>query len=911
MTNKAGFNTSAIFGFTRILLEMLNKEKPTHIGIAFDPEGETFRHLMAPDYKANRKEAPDIIKESAPIIKEIVEAFNIPAITIPGYEADDIIGTLAKKAEKKGFVTYMMTPDKDYGQLVSENILIFKPNRIGKGYDKFGVQDIKKRYGIEDPMQVVDILALWGDSSDNISGAPGIGEKTAMKLVAQYGSIENIIAHSNELKGRTQESIQVFADQIERSKRLVTIDLNVPVEFNEELLKFKEPNKELLLEIFTDLDFKTFIREICGNVQIKSKPVQAQQGSLFDPIPIPAPVNEKKREEVKPIEASTNRDIDSHFKTITNTPHKYHIAQTTDEVQSLANILEQQSSFAISIKSDEEEPMLANTLGIAFAVKSHEAWYVPIKEDNNLLNILRKPLEDEKIAKIGHNLKFDYIVLKRAGINLQGKLLDVMLEHYLLQPELKHNLEYLAETTLEYAVINQENILPEKKARLSAVSLDEMKEYAGESVDICLQIHENIVPQLKESELQKLYDTIEGPLVRVLADMEYDGVNLDIDELHGLGSKIREDLKVLENEIREMAGDPELNVYSPKQLGETLFEKMQLTAKARTTSKTKQYSTSEETLMFLYDKHPIIGKILELRSIKKLLSSYIEILPTLVNSTTNRIHTSFNQAVTATGRLSSNNPNLQNIPIREERGREIRKAFISSDSEHLLLSADYSQVELRIMAHLSNDTDMVSAFLNNEDIHTATAAKIFHVSPDEVTKEQRYKAKTANFGIIYGISVHGLSQRLHIPRAEAKKLIDGYFVAYPHVRRYMDNAINTAHSQGFAETLYHRRRILSEINLGNAMQRAFAERNAINAPIQGSAADIIKLAMIKIHNRLNSENLKSRMILQVHDELVLDVFKPELDKVKALVLEEMENAAKLRVPLTAEAGAGKNWFEAH
>jgi DNA polymerase-1 len=907
MMNAHGLNTSAIFGFTKTLLDLLRHENPTHIAVCFDPGGETFRHMMYPEYKANRSETPEVIMQSVPVIKEIIAAFNIPIIVAPGFEADDVIGTLAKKAEAAGFVTYMMTPDKDYGQLVTDNILIFKPARWEKSDEKIGVYEICKQYGIQRPEQVIDVLALWGDASDNVPGAPGIGEKTATRLISQYGSLEGVLGHTHELKGKTREAIEQNIAQLERAKKLVTIDLNAPVELDEELLQKKEPDKDALCSLFAKLEFHSLARELCGGsaspqAAKKSKEVHVQR-DLFSPA------------------AAAPADADgakSHFATVAGVPHTYHLAQSVSEVKVLCDMLMQQKEFCFDSETDGVDPIDADIAGLSFAVKPHEAWFVPLSPGEERfaekVALLRAPLENESIAKIGQNIKFDYLVLKRIGIALQGKLLDTMLAHYLLEPDMRHNMNYLAEVYLSYQPVPIEKLIGEEKngqGKMSQAPLEQLVEYAAEDADVTLQLRQVLFEELDKSGLRTLYEEVEAPLVYVLGDMEWEGVRIDAKGLAEYGKELASELQKLESEIQEIAGEPALNVFSPKQLGEVLFDKLKISDNARTTGKTKQYSTSEETLTALRDKHPIIDKILELRGLKKLLSSYVETLPTLVSPRTGHIHTSFNQAVTSTGRLSSNNPNLQNIPIRDERGREIRKAFIPSDENHTLLSADYSQVELRLMAHLSNDDNLVEAFLKNEDIHASTASKIFHVPIDQISKEQRRRAKTANFGIIYGISVFGLAQRLNIPRSEAKTLIDGYFATYPKVRDYIDNAIREVRDKGYVQTLCGRKRALPDITSHNAVVRGFAERNAINAPIQGSAADIIKLAMIKIHSRLRRENLQSRMILQVHDELIFDVYKPELDQVQRLVVAEMESAYKLVVPLIAEAGTGDSWLNAH
>ncbi|MDR2814330.1 MAG: DNA polymerase I [Prevotellaceae bacterium] len=910
MVNAQGLNTSAIFGFTKTLLDLIRRENPTHIAVCFDPGGETFRHMMYHAYKANRSETPEVIMQSVPIIKEVIAAFNIPIIMAPGFEADDVIGTLAKKAEAAGFVTYMMTPDKDYGQLVTDNILIFKPARWGKPDEKIGIHEICAHYGIQRPEQVIDVLALWGDASDNVPGAPGIGEKTATKLVAQYGTLEGVIEHVHELNGKTREAIAQNIEQLELAKRLVTIDLNVPVELNEEQLQKKELDKNALRDLFTKLEFHALARELFGRNALQAaakKPSEASvQGDLFGAAASAAPTHAEAV------------DTKSHLKTSNDVPHTYHVAQSVSEVKALCDMLMQQAEFCFDSETDGVNPINDDVVGLSFAVKPYEAWFVPLSPGEERfaekVALLRAPLESESIAKIGQNIKFDYLVLKRIGIALQGKLLDTMLAHYLLEPDMRHNMNYLAEVYLSYQPVPIEDLIGNKKEgqkKMSQVALERLVEYAAEDADVTLQLRKILFDELDKNNLRTLYEEIEAPLVYVLGDMEWEGVRIDAKGLAEYGKELAAELQKLEKEIQEIAGEPALNVFSPKQLGEALFDKLKISDNARTTGKTKQYSTSEETLMALRDKHPVIDKVLEMRGLKKLLSSYVETLPTLVNPHTGHIHTSFNQAVTSTGRLSSNNPNLQNIPIRDERGREIRKAFIPSDENHVLLAADYSQVELRIMAHLSNDANLVEAFLKNEDIHASTASKIFHIPINEVNKEQRRRAKTANFGIIYGISAYGLAQRLNIPRSEAKILIDGYFDTYPQVRAYMTNAIKAVRDKGYVQTLCERKRMLPDINSQNAVVRGFAERYAINAPIQGAAADIIKLAMIKIHRRLRRENFQSRMILQVHDELVFDVRKPELEKVRQMVISEMESAYKLVVPLIAEAGTGDNWLSAH
>lgn len=903
MINSKGVETSAIFGFTKSLLEVLKKEKPSHIAVAFDCGISTFRHEMYPEYKANRLETPEVIRQSAPIIKNIIKAMNIPVIECEGYEADDVIGTLAKKGESEGYTVYMVTPDKDFGQLVSDNILMMKPKHIGDGNEIVGVPQILEKYNIHETKQVVDILALWGDASDNVPGVPGIGEKGASKLIHQYGSVEGVYEHLNEISGKLQKSLEDNKAQAELSKKLVTICTEVPIEWDEKALKMDDPDKDKLKDIFANFEFFSFIKEMKLNVSendaaIKSSP-KAQQGSLFGDDVLAESVTVKAG------------------KTIDDVEHTYHLATSNDDVDKLVELLLQHNEVCFDTETSGLDPLESRAVGLSFAVKPHEAWYVPIPkntdEAQSLLEKFRPVFENEKITKIGQNLKYDILVLKAFNIDVRGELLDTMLMHYVLDPESRHNMTYLSETLLGYSPIEIEELIGKKGAKQGSMADIDPKvicDYAAEDADVTIQLKEKLYGMLVESNMLELYRTIEAPLINVLADMEATGVRIDSDGLNELKKTFTTELLQIENEVREMAGEPDLNISSPKQLGVVLFEKMKIDENVKRT-KTKQYSTSEETLVAISDKHPIINKILEYRSLKKLLSSYIESLPTLVSKRTGKIHTSFNQAVTATGRLSSNNPNLQNIPIRDAKGREIRKAFIASDNEHVLLSADYSQIELRLMAHMSGDPNLVEAFNQNQDIHTATAAKVFHVALNEVTKEQRNKAKTANFGIIYGISAFGLASRLHIPRGEAKDLIDGYFASYPKVKTYIEKAIFDAQQNGYVSTLFGRKRWLRDINSGNAVVRGNAERNAINAPIQGSAADIIKLAMINIHKKLKEGNYQTRMILQVHDELVFDVLKTELDAIRNLVMTEMENAVKLAVPLIAECGVGDNWLQAH
>ena len=903
LRSSKGFDTSVIYGFMQALREVLHREQPTHIGVAFDVYGETFRHLIDPAYKANRRETPEVIIQSTPVIKEILAAFRIPVLEMQGYEADDLIGTLAKKAEQDGFVVYMMTPDKDYAQLVSPNILIYRPSRFQTPPEKLGSAEVCKRYGVKNPQQVIDVLALWGDTADNVPGAPGIGEKGAIKLIADYGSVENIIARSADLTDRVRQSITDNEMQIRRAKQLVTIDLNVPIEFNEAALLRKDPDRNLLREIFTDLEFKSFLREFCG--EGSPAPALPAQSFIFE------------NNDGGAAAESPQRTPSAHiYQTIASVPHTYRALQTADEVGRLAEMLMRQERFCFDTETDGINPLEAAVVGISFAAEGGTAYYVPLNHDgrDEFLRLLRPPLENAAIAKAGQNIKFDYLVLKHYNISVRGCLWDTMLMHYLIDPEAPHNMDFLARTYLDYAPVPIEDLIGKKgktQGCMGDVPLAQIADYAAEDADVTLRLCDALAPLLAQSGLTDLYLNVEAPLIAVLGDMEHEGVCIDSNALLALKEEMTAALAALEAEIRTMADEPLLNIFSPKQLGEALFDKMKIAENARTTSKSKQYSTSEETLAALKDKHPIVPKILEARSVKKLLSAYVESLPELVSPLTHRIHTSFHQAVTATGRLSSSNPNLQNIPIREAEGRKIRRAFIPSSPDRLLLSADYSQVELRIMAHLSGDQNLLQAFADNEDIHAATAAKIFRIPINQVTPEQRRQAKTANFGIIYGISAFGLAQRLDIPRGDARLLIDGYFAAYPKVRAYMDEMVQTARRRRYVTTICGRRRMLPAIDAGNAVERGFAERNAINAPIQGSAADIIKIAMIKIARRMQDASLASRMLLQVHDELVFDVPRPELDTMQILVKEEMERAYILRIPLVAEVGIGDNWLEAH
>lgn len=896
--NSKGFNTSAIFGFVNILEDVLKKENPSHVAVAFDPKGPTFRHEAFEQYKAQREETPEVIRQSVPIIRDIIEAYNIPILEVPGYEADDVIGTISKQAAQKGFTVYMMTPDKDYGQLVGDNIYMYRPKH-GGGYDIMGVPEVLAKFNLSSTEQVIDLLGLMGDSSDNIPGCPGVGEKTAQKLLADFGSIDNLLANTDKLKGAQKKKVEENAEQIRFSKFLATIKTDVPIEFDADSCKKQNVNEDKLIEIYTELEFRTFINRFKQEPQkeVKSGPVQGSLFAIFS-------------------DENTEAEKKSSLADLKSTPHTYHIADNEEEISKICSILANQKFFCFDTETDGIDPLTAELVGMSFSITKNEAWYVPVpanrEEARKIVARFSPALQNPEIQKIGQNIKFDILVLRKYGVKVAGPLFDTMIAHYLLNPELRHNMDYLAETYLKYKTVSIEELIGpkgKKQGNMRNVPLNQISEYAAEDADITLQLKDYFEPLLKQESVEDLFHNIEMPLIYVLAEMEATGVTLDTSALKESSEILSGQLVSLEKEIHELAG-LEFNINSPKQIGEVLFDRMKLDEKAKKT-KTGGYSTSEEVLEKLRSKHPIIGKILEYRGLKKLLSTYIDALPELINKETGKIHTSFNQAVTATGRLSSTNPNLQNIPVRDEMGREIRRAFTADNDDCIFFSADYSQIELRIMAHLSNDAHMVEAFVSGEDIHAATAAKIYNVPINEVTSDMRRKAKTANFGIIYGISVFGLAERLNIPRAESKELIDEYFNTYPEIRKYMDESIRVAKEHGYVETIFKRKRFLPDINSGNAVVRGYAERNAINAPIQGSAADIIKLAMIKIHQRFEEEGLKSRMILQVHDELNFNVYKDEYEKVKEIVLDSMENVIKLRVPLIADYGEGKSWLEAH
>jgi len=893
--NSKGVNTSAMLGFTNTLVQVLEAEKPDYIGVAFDVSRKTFRSDIFPDYKANREEMPEDLRKSIPYIRKIIEAFNIPIIEIEGYEADDIIGTLAKKAEQMGFQTYMMTPDKDYAQLVSENTFMYKPGKSGNDSEVWDTEKIKENFGIEKADQVIDILGLMGDSSDNIPGCPGIGPKNAQKLIAEYGSIDGLYEHIDELKGKQKENLVNYEEQVRLSRRLAVIIKDVPIDFNPDALKTEDPDQAALEELLDELEFRALKQRLK-----LGKPVEtAEQGLLF---------GTAADAEIP--------DAGKKLETIETTPHQYYLIKTEMQRASLRAELSIQDEFCFDTETTGLDPLTDELVCISFSFRKSEAYCVLLprewEECKKAISEFKEIFADERILKTGQNLKFDIMMLNQYGIEVKGKLFDTMLAHYLIQPDLKHNLDYLCELYLNYKKIPTENLIGKKGANqltMLQVGHEKLRDYACEDADLTLQLKNAIEPGLDKNEVRNVFEKIEMPLIPVLAHMEEAGVKLNTDELKAYAEKLREKIISLEKEIHGLAGE-EFNISSPKQLGPILFEKLIVDTNAKKT-KTKQYSTSEDVLARLTGKHPIVGKILDYRGFRKLLSTYVEALPALINPKTGKVHTSFNQAVAATGRLSSNNPNLQNIPIRDAEGREIRKAFIPSGEDYVFLSADYSQIELRIIAALSKDEAMIKAFSDNQDIHAITAARIYGVGISDISAEQRRKAKTANFGIIYGISAFGLSQRLNIPRGEAKELIDGYFESFPGVKKYIGQSIENVRQTGYAQTIFGRKRYLNDINSANAVVRGLAERNAINAPIQGSAADIIKIAMINIFNEMAGKKLKSKMILQVHDELNFDVYKPELEIMKKMVKDKMEHAADIGVPLAIEIKDAGNWLDAH
>ncbi len=895
--NSKGMNTSAVLGFCNTLHEVLSKEKPTYLGVAFDPHGPTFRSEAYDQYKAQREETPEDIRASVPIIKEVLKAMRIPVLEAEGFEADDVIGTLATKAGAEGIKTYMLTPDKDYGQLVGGNVVMYRP-RHGGGYETLDADGVCQKYGIESTAQVIDLLGLMGDAADNIPGCPGVGEKTAVKLLQQFGSIDSLLERTSELKGALKKKVEENAEQIKFSKFLATIRTDVPVSLDLEALRVTDPDRDELRRIFTELEFKTLSDKFLNNREnIKNN--ANQQLDLFAENPTDGQVDAEK----------------SNLRALTDTPHTYKLVDTEEDMRRLCDFFMTKSFLSLDTETTSTNTIDAELVGLSFSVEENEAFYVPVPADRqqaqNIVNIFKPVYESPSILKIGQNIKYDMEVLMNYGVTLGGEMFDTMIAHYLLQPELRHNMDYMAEVYLKYKTIHIDELIgPKGKGQKSMRDLDpkEVYEYAAEDADVTLKLKNILEPKLKEAGVWQLFTEVEMPLVQVLADMEVGGVRIDTGALKETSAMLTERMNAIEKEIYQLAGE-EFNIASPKQVGEILFGKMKIVEKPKKT-KTGQYVTSEEVLQQLKGKSEIVGKILEHRGLKKLLGTYVDALPKLINPRTGHIHTSFNQTVTATGRLSSSDPNLQNIPVRGEDGKEIRKAFVPEEG-CLFFSADYSQIELRVMAHLSGDENMQEAFREGYDIHAATAAKIYHETMDSVTRDQRTKAKRANFGIIYGITVFGLAERLDISRTEATQLIDGYFATFPKVAEYMEQAKETARKLGYAETLLHRRRYLPDITSHNATVRGFAERNAINAPIQGTAADIIKIAMVRIHRRFRDERLRSKMILQVHDELNFSVYPDEKETVERIVLEEMQAAYPLSVPLVADCGWGQNWLEAH
>ena len=923
--NSKGQNTSAIFGFVNTLEDVLRKEQPTHIGVAFDPKGGTFRHEMYAPYKAQREETPEDIRASVPIIKDILRAYRIPILEVPGYEADDVIGTLSHQADALGIRTYMMTPDKDYGQLVTENALIYRPKFGDKEFEVMGIERVKEKFGIERPEQVIDLLGLMGDSSDNIPGCPGVGEKTAQKLIAEFGDIPTLLARRDELKGALKKKVDENVELIELSRFLATIKTDVPITLDLDALKREAPDEEKIQALFEELEFRTLLKRVMGkdtetssNSPSRGKTQTARkgatesaQGDLF------APAGGAVQGDLFAMDTTESAGDLFHtsLDNLATIPHTYTLVDTQEKRDGLVEKLALAKAFAFDTETTGTDPITAELVGMSFAIEEGVAYYVPVpaerSEAQGIVEQLRTVLEDEHTQKIGQNIKYDYLIMQGYGVELGGPMFDTMVAHYLLQPELSHGMDYLAEIYLKYDTIKIEQLIGPRgrgQKNMRDLAPADICDYACEDADVTLKLKHILEKELVTAGADKLFYDIEMPLVRVLAYMERNGARISTEALKETSRYFTERLMQIEREIYELAGFS-FNIASPKQVGEVLFERIKIVEKAKKT-KSGQYSTSEEVLEGLRSKHPIVEKILDHRGLKKLLSTYVDALPALINPATGKIHTSFNQTVTATGRLSSSNPNLQNIPIRNEDGKEIRKAFIPEPGCEFF-SADYSQIELRIMAHLSGDVNLIEAFRSGEDIHAATAAKIYHVPIGEVTREQRSRAKTANFGIIYGISVFGLAERMNVSRSEAKELIENYFETYGGVKRYMDESIQVAREKGYIETILHRKRYLPDINSHNSVVRGYAERNAINAPIQGSAADIIKIAMIEIYRRFRAEGLRSTMILQVHDELNFSVYPEEKELVQRIVIEAMESAYRMQVPLSADFGWGTNWLEAH
>ena len=922
--NSKGFNTSAVLGFVNTLEDVLKKEQPTHIGVAFDPSGPTFRHEAYEQYKAQREETPEVIRLSVPIIKDIIHAYRIPILEVPGYEADDVIGTLATQAGKQGITTYMMTPDKDYGQLVSENVFMYRPKYGDKEFEVMGVEEVKAKFNIESPLQVIDMLGLMGDSSDNIPGCPGVGEKTAQKLIAQFGSIENLLSHSDELKGALKTKVETNTEMIAFSKFLATIKTDVPIDLNMEDLKREAPDEDALRKIFEEMEFRTLIERVLGRdkkapaTEVITPQSADGQLSLFgEPVSAPSPKKATSQGNLF-AEFTDEGTSDAEFSTLRSLEsidYDYQLLDTEEKRNEFIQIIKTKEIFSLDTETTDIDPIHAELVGMSFSYAENQAFYVPVPAERDealkIVNEFKEVFENEQTLKVGQNIKYDILALSNYGIHVKGPMFDTMIAHYVLQPELRHNMDYLAEIYLNYRTIPIEDLIGSKgknQKNMRDLSPEAVYKYACEDADITLKLKGALEKELEASGAASLFYDIEMPLVPVLAYMEKNGVCLDTAALKETSQHFTTRMNQIEQEIYQLAGK-EFNVSSPKQVGEILFDELKIVTKAKKT-KTGQYVTSEEVLEGLRNKHEIVGKILDYRGLKKLLSTYIDALPLLINPKTGKIHTSFNQTVTATGRLSSSNPNLQNIPIRNEDGKEIRKAFIPEEGCEFF-SADYSQIELRIMAHLSGDQNMIEAFHEGDDIHAATASKVYKIGIDEVTREQRSKAKTANFGIIYGISAFGLAQQLDCSRAEAKALIDGYFAAFPGVIDYIERQKELARQQGYAVTLFGRKRYLPDIVSHNATVRSFAERNAVNSPIQGTAADIIKMAMVAISNRLKLEGLQAKMIMQVHDELNFNVPVNEVDRVKEIVVSEMQNVVHLTVPLIADCGVGKNWLEAH
>lgn len=935
MRNRDGVNTSVVFGFTKFLRDILKREKPDMLGVAFDPPGGCFRRDIFAEYKANRPPTPEDIKLSVPYVKRLLEAMRIPILEVAGYEADDVIGTLAKRGGEEGYKVFMVSPDKDYGQLVDQNCVIYRQK--GDNIEIIDCAAIEEKYGFTQPLLVRDMLALWGDSSDNIPGVPGIGEKGATKLVREWGEVENILANTDKIGGKTGKNIAEWGDKLLLAKELTTIRLDVPIEFDAAAMEISEPNYTELKALYAELNFTSFLRDlenVAAEEPVSEGPHQAKQtqlqevsrakaeakrraslegqGDLFAMMAAPVETPAVSAEVAETVDVAEPTDGAMH--TIADTPHEYTIVESAEQLRDMCAKIQSFKEFCFDTETSGLDPLTSAVVGVSFAVEEHKAWYVPMHNAPvaEYVEIMRPMFEDENITKIGQNIKFDIMVLRMLGIEVRGYKIDTMLLHYLLDAEARHNMNFLAERYLNYSPIAIETLIGKgaKQLTMDMVGVERVAEYAAEDADVTLRLKRVLYAEVEKMGMLELYNRIEEPMIDVLADIELQGVRINSEALNNYAIKLRELLSRLESEVRDMADEPTLNINSSRQLGEVLFAKLRISNKPKMT-KTKQFSTEEEYLQGFAHDFPIVSKILEYRGVKKLLSTYVEALPQLVNRASGKIHTSYNQAVTATGRLSSTNPNLQNIPIRDQLGKPIRAAFVASDSEHTLVAADYSQIELRVMAHLSGDESLIEAFRCGEDIHSATAARLYGKSPDAVTSDERRRAKTANFGIIYGISAFGLAQRLDIPNREAKELIESYFASYPGVKAYMDGAIQRATEEGYVETMFARRRVLHDIKSSNRTVRGVAERNAINAPIQGSAADIMKLAMVEIRRRFKAEGIRSQMIMQVHDEVVIDTLNSELEAVKRIVKEAMESVVELRVPLVADVNSGATWLEAH